>query len=146
VNKFRIFLSYGYETKKLFIEAVILLGWARVLKSLPFKKVHPSLGIRMEETPYEINESNLKILKQISYAINIMSSYTFWESKCLVQAIAAMKMLERRKIESTLYLGTSINENGKMIAHAWLRSGSIFLTGANEMEDFVVVCKFAKKI
>ena len=39
-----------------------------------------------------------------------MSRYTFWESQCLVKAIAGMKMLERRHIESTLYLGTAKDE------------------------------------
>ena len=48
-----------------------------------------------------------------------------------------MKMLERRKIESTLYLGTAKDENGKMIAHAWLRSGPFYITGAEGMERFM---------
>ena len=56
-----------------------------------------------------------------------MSKYTFWESQCLVKAIAGMKMLERRQIESTLYLGTAKDELGKLIAHAWLRSGPFIL-------------------
>ena len=43
-------------------------------------------------------------------AIHIMSRYTFWESQCLVKAIAGMKMLEKRQIESTLYLGTAKDE------------------------------------
>ena len=80
-----------------------------------------------------------RYLKQVSQAINIMSNYTFWESQCLVKAIAAMKMLERRQIESTLYLGTAKDENGKMIAHAWLRSGPFYITGAEGMEKFTVV-------
>ena len=68
-------------------------------------------------------------LSNISQAIHIMSRYTFWESQCLVKAIAAMKMLERRQIESTLYLGTAKDENGKLIAHAWLRSGPFYING-----------------
>ena len=75
-----------------------------------------------------------------------MSRYTFWESQCLVKAIAAMKMLERRQIESTLYLGTAKDEKGKLIAHAWLRSGPFYITGAEVMEKFTVVSKFAKRI
>ena len=53
-----------------------------------------------------------------------MSKYTFWESQCLVKAIAGMKMLERRNIESTLYLGTAKDAKGQMYrSDAWLRSG-----------------------
>ena len=52
-------------------------------------------------------------LASISQAIHLMSRYTFWESECLVKAIAGMKMLEKRNIESTLYLGTAKDENGE---------------------------------
>jgi hypothetical protein len=100
----------------------------------------------MDETTFRCMDSNVKIVKSISQAIHIMSKYTFWESKCLVKAIAGMKMLERRKIESTIYLGTAKDETGKMIAHAWLRSGPIFVTGFEEMSKFTVVGKFAKEI
>ncbi len=133
-------------TKLLLLEALILLGWARILKSITFSKVAPSLGEHMHETSFFQNESNNKTLKQVTQAIDLISRHTFWESKCLVRAIAAMKMLERRKIESTLYLGTAKDETGKMIAHAWLRSGPFYITGSEGMERFIVVGKFAKKI
>ena len=57
-----------------------------------------------------------------------------------------MRMLEKRGIESTLYLGTARDESGKMIAHAWLRSGPYYITGSEGMERFTVVGKFAKRI
>lgn len=146
IKKIWIFLTLGQETKRLFIEAFLLLGWARFLKMMPFSKIAPSLGEHMRETPYLHNESNTKILKQVNEAIKIMSCYTLWESQCLVKAIAAMKMLEKRKIESTLYLGTAKDEAGKFIAHAWLRSGPYYITGAEGMGKFTVVGTFAKKI
>jgi hypothetical protein len=142
--KVKHFLLYNRETKWLLIEAYLLLGWARILKNFPFSKIAPSLGKQMYETSYNITDSEKKILFKVSQAVNLMSRYTIWESMCLVKAITAMKMLEKRKIESTLYLGTAKDENGKLIAHAWLRSGPYYLTGAEGMERFVVVCKFAK--
>lgn len=122
------------------------MAWARILKAIPFSKVAPTLGVFMNETPLNYNESNGIIVRNISEAIHIMSRYTFWESQCLVRAIAAMKMLERRQIESTLYLGTAKDEKGNLIAHAWLRSGPFYITGAEVMERFIVVSKFAKRI
>ncbi|MFT4412555.1 lasso peptide biosynthesis B2 protein [Fredinandcohnia humi] len=140
------FFLANNRTKALFIEAYFMLAWARFLKAIPFSKIAPSLGESMEETPYAPVNENIKKVKNISNAIQIMSHYTFWESQCLVKAIAGMKMLERRRIESTLYLGTARDENGKMIAHAWLRSGPIYVSGAEGMEKFTVVGKFAKTI
>ncbi|MBT2686222.1 lasso peptide biosynthesis B2 protein [Bacillus sp. ISL-37] len=144
-RKVSIFLSFRFEMKMLLVEAFIFLGVARVLKGLPFAKVAPSLGLQMEETDYSMN-TDPRVLKQISQALHIMSAYTFWESQCLVKAIAGMKMLERRKVESTLYLGTAKDEEGKLIAHAWLRSGPYYISGAEGMERFSVVGKFAKVI
>ncbi|QGQ48824.1 lasso peptide biosynthesis B2 protein [Metabacillus sediminilitoris] len=135
-----------WKTKKLLIESFFYLGWARYLKSIPFSKMAPTLGNQMEETTFNPTPSYNKTLSSISRAINLMSRYTFWESQCLVKAIAAMKMLEKRNIESTLYLGTARDEKGELVAHAWLRSGPHYITGFEVMERFTVVGKFAKRI
>ena len=100
----------------------------------------------MKETSLCLNESNKRDLASVSQAIHLMSRYTFWESECLVKAIAGMKMLEKRNIESTLYLGTAKDEKGELIAHAWLRSGPFYISGAEVMERFTVVAKFAKEM
>ncbi|NHC43544.1 lasso peptide biosynthesis B2 protein [Bacillus sp. MM2020_1] len=146
LRKFRKFLSFKLSHQLLLIEAFFFLGWAGVLKSLPFAKVAPSLGEKMNETVLTQNIQHRVILQQVSNAIYVMSRHTWWESKCLVMAIAGMKMLERRKIESTLYMGMARDEDGKMIAHAWLRSGSYYVSGSAGMEKFTVVAKFAKRI
>lgn len=144
MRRMRLFLSMDLTTKLLLGEAFIELGVARVMKLVPFSKLSPHLGYHMEETSFINGVNDQKVLKNISNAVNIVSRYTFWESQCLVKAIAAMRMLKRRKIGSTLYLGTGRDEKGLLIAHAWLRSGSFYLTGAEGMENFTVVGKFAK--
>ncbi|AXI10763.1 lasso peptide biosynthesis B2 protein [Oceanobacillus sp. 143] len=146
MNKLKTFLSFNWQTKTLLFESYIYLGLARILKGLPFSRVAPSLGDQMAETAYTFHSSDKETLSLIKQAIHIMSRYTFWESQCLVKAIAAMKMLERRQIESTLYLGTAKDEKGEFIAHAWLRSGPFYVTGSEGMERFTVVSKFAKRI
>lgn len=145
MKKLRTFLSLNWKMKKLLFECYLYLGWARILKIISFSKVAPTLGIQMEETTFALNSTNKEMLSNISQTIHIVSRYTFWESQCLVKAIAAMKMLERRRIESTLYLGTTKDEKGKLVAHAWLRSGPFYLTGFEGMDKFTVVSKFAKK-
>ncbi|EGI2115026.1 lasso peptide biosynthesis B2 protein [Listeria monocytogenes] len=145
IKKVRNFLRLEMNQKLLLLEAFYYLGYGRIFKSLPFSKVAPTLGEHMKETSFSSDTyNNNVILKNISNALYMMSKYTFWESQCLVKAVAGMKMLERRRIESTLYLGTAKDEDGKLIAHAWLRSGSIFVTGSEGMERFTVVSKFSK--
>ncbi|MGG0249766.1 lasso peptide biosynthesis B2 protein [Peribacillus frigoritolerans] len=144
-KKAQTFLRLNFKTKLLYIEAFLHLGRARYLKSISFSKVAPTLGEQLKESTYELIAADKEILANVSRAINIMSRYTIWESQCLVKAMAAMKMLEKRKIDSTLYLGTAKDENGGLIAHAWLRSGPFYITGAEVMDRFTVVSKFSKK-
>ncbi|WP_066056355.1 lasso peptide biosynthesis B2 protein [Robertmurraya korlensis] len=145
MNIIKLFLVMDNRNKRLFFEAFIYLGWARYLKFLPFNQVLSRLGLVIGET--SVNRKNQKKdLILISNAINIVSKYTFWESQCLVKALAGMKMLELRGIESTIYLGTAKDNNDRLIAHAWLRSGDIYISGQESMEKFTVVGKFAKKI
>lgn len=143
--KLRSFFFLNTKSKLLFIEAYLLLGWARILKIFPFSIVAPSLGEYMNETSHYYNGENKEIIRKVSHVIHITSKYTFWESQCLVKAIAGMKMLERRSISSTLYLGTSKDETGKMIAHAWLRSGPFYISGAEGKGNFTIVGMFAKR-
>ncbi len=145
VNRLKAFLRFDRATQCVYIEAFLQLARARYLVWRPFAKVAPSLGEAMKETSHDLNGVSRAELARIHDAIQTISQYTPWESKCLVCAIAALKMLEKRKIESTLYLGTT-KEEGQLIAHAWLRSGPYVITGEEGMERFTVVGKFAKTI
>lgn len=142
----RLFTCMTFTEIRLFLETFFLLGMARFLIALPFSRISPFLGKYMDETPLDSNLSSVQIqqVKNIRHAIDVISKYTFWESKCLVKAITAMIMLKKRGIESTLYLGTA-KEKGELTAHAWLRSGDFYVTGSDVMKKFTVVAKFAKK-
>jgi hypothetical protein len=142
--KTRLLLTLDRRTVLELAEACMFMGWARYSVLRSFAKLAPSLGEPMQETSEDAAGLDKAALIRVRNAVDVMSRHTFWESKCLVRAIAAMKMLERRGIESTLYLGTARDESGGMIAHAWLRCGPYIVTGAEEMQRFAVVGKFAK--
>ncbi|WP_274648625.1 lasso peptide biosynthesis B2 protein [Paenibacillus humicola] len=144
LRKIRLLLSYDHRTVLLFAEAFLFLGWARMLLVFPFAKIAPSLGSKTAETSNELQPQEVRIIKSISSAVNIVSRHTVWDSKCLVRAIAGMKMLQRRHIGSTLYLGTARDGSGRLIAHAWLRSGPLYITGDDVMRKFAVVETFAQ--
>lgn len=145
-RKITAFFSLSSGQRLMMVEAYLFLAWARFVKLLPFSKTAPRLGTAMLETSHESKLQHEAIARMVSRSVRTMSKYTFWESQCLVKAIAAMKMLERRGIESTLYLGTAKDHNGKMVAHAWLRSGPGYVTGYEEMRRFTVVAIFGKTV
>lgn len=140
------FYSFKRETRLLMIEAYIELCCARIFKLLPMAKSSYYLGSYMEESSLNTQKSDEILLKRISEAIHIMSRHTFWESQCMVKAIAGMRMLKRRQIDCTIYFGTGKDESGEMCAHAWLRSGSYYVSGGEEKHRFTVVGKFAKNV
>lgn len=97
-------------------------------------------GIEGQESPE--NEVGWKY----TYAVNVskvvdrICSKTAWESKCLVRALTAQKLLKKKGIQSTMYLGCSM-EDGKMTAHAWLRCGKLYVTGGDGT-GYSIVDKF----
>jgi hypothetical protein len=143
---FRKFISLDFRNMLVLTEAFFELGMARILVAVPFARVAPSLGTPMIETSEQDAMEHEIILREVQKAIRIASIRTWWQSKCLVKAIAGMRMLERRGVESTLYLGTAKDETGRMIAHAWLRNGSFYICGEEGMEDFAIVGMFAKTV
>lgn len=142
IAKLSKFMKLNFKRKLLLLEAFLFLARARYLKLLPFEKVAPTLGKQSLETTIAASQND-RLIKDISSAIETVSKHTFWESACLVQAFAVIRMLNRRQIETTLYMGIARDENGKMIAHAWVRSGPLYVTGAEMMNKFTVVRTFA---
>ncbi|MEL7078450.1 MAG: lasso peptide biosynthesis B2 protein [Cyanobacteria bacterium J06643_13] len=135
-----------YRYSPLLIEAFFLLGVARlVILTLPFRWVEPYLGKRMAESSLDDLPENSNQLKRVAWAVNKISNYTPWQSKCLVRAMAAKRMLQSRRIVSTLYLGVARGSSQSLQAHAWLRSGSIYLTGGQGQTQFTVVATFAEE-
>lgn len=141
-----------YRHRYLLLETLFWLAIARLaMVTLPFRWLTLNMGERMAETPIEtLPLEQRRTLFRIAWAIRKLSPHTPWQSKCLVQAMTAKRMLQRRKINSTLYLGVLINkendpaDSDPLKAHAWLRSGRMLLTGAPGHRRFTVVATFAE--
>lgn len=97
-------------------------------------------GIEGEESPEEEKPWKYRYASNVSKVVNRICSKTAWESKCLVRALTAQQLLKMKGISSTLYLGCGHAE-GKMVAHAWLRCGKLYVTGGDGAE-YSVVDKF----
>lgn len=99
-------------------------------------------GEENRESPEEEEKAIYKYAASVSRIVNRICTKTSWESKCLVRALTAQKLLRRKHIHSTMYLGCKMDE-GKMVAHAWLRCGRMYVTGGNGVADgYAVVDKF----
>jgi Transglutaminase-like superfamily len=143
IRRLKKFARVPLGEKLLLIEAALLLALARIaIRIMPFRNIAPHLGHARAESPPQVTPEQAALAKKIGWAVVIMSRSAFWDTKCLVQAIAAQIMLKRRGIPSTLYLGVAKDETRDLIAHAWVRSGSAILTGAAGHSQFTVVSSF----
>lgn len=127
------------------IKAYILAAYYRFcVKYMPKEKLEKKMGIRDQESPVEETEENYKKIKLIAFHVNRITTHTPWESKCLVRALTLRRILLRDRINCTLYLGVKL-ENGKMAAHAWIRTGTLFPTGGTG-KGYTVVAKFCSYV
>lgn len=111
----------------------------------PFAKLAPKIGKQGVETPQEItiSDEEMNILRKVSWAVPAVCKRTPWQSKCLVQAIIAKKLLNKKNIKCTLYMGVRNDpKTSEMLAHAWLRVGRYIITGIEGHELFTVTGKF----
>ena len=134
------FIRYNNH-KSLSLQCWVYSAWYRFqILHMNTKKMKKRWGKEGVESPYEESMVNYKYAIKVSYCVNQICEKTSWESKCLVRALTAQKLLMKKRISSTLYLGCGM-EGEKMIAHAWLRCGEAYVTGGNG-EGYAVVDKF----
>ncbi|AIQ45094.1 stage V sporulation protein S [Paenibacillus sp. FSL R7-0273] len=146
LRRLHLLLTDDRAVLALLPEALWYLFIARIRLLFPFACTAPRLGRQSQETAGEVSARDAHTIKRITRAIRGGSRLTPWKSTCMVRAVAALGMLEKRGIESTLYMGVARDKQGQMIAHAWLRSGPYYVSGDDAMRGFVVVQKFAKVI
>jgi hypothetical protein len=99
----------------------------------------------MEESDVTDDPATLELGRRIGWAIAAVSKYAPWRTKCLEQALAAKAMLRRRHIPNTMYLGVARgqHEESPLGAHAWVRTGTLHVTGGARVEHYAVLSTFA---
>ncbi len=76
-----------------------------------------------DHSRYPVTEQQVKMIEKIRVAVQRTGWVSPWRNRCLVSSLAARCMLRRRKIGSELSLGVAKDPKGKLLAHAWLKSG-----------------------
>ena len=140
----KLLFEFSMEDKLLFTEAFFLTGIMRYkILHIPFDKLKTRLGKYNQESKEDISQDEYKVVMKIRNAVVNTSKYTPWESLCLVQSMTVQKMLNKRNISTTLYLGVNKDKNNEMKAHSWIRCGKVFVTGGDG-RTYATVAKFCK--
>lgn len=124
------FLRYNGE-KWMTITVYAYVAYYRLcILLLPMTRIEKMMGIRGEESEAEIRPETIKLAKLVGFHVNRVTEHLPLKRKCFVRSLTARKLLMKRGVNSTLYMGVGL-EDGKMIAHAWLRCGQLYVTGGN---------------
>jgi len=148
LRKLKTFQALPSEQKRLFLQAYRLLGTMRfAILTRKFKSLVSSLEMHREgykQPP--LTEGEMATAHQIGWAVRKAAQFTPWKSTCLVQVLAAQRMLYQRGIAGAFYLGATNSTNGDqqtLSAHAWLKCDQDFITGEPGHEQFIVVSTFS---
>lgn len=120
-----------------------LLSVKVMLQRYAFNVLTHRYGLEPADTDDEGEAENSETLRRIGWAIGRMARMVPWNSVCLDQALSAQRMLARRRMSGLLCLGVAKKEgeNGGLKAHAWVRCGSLVITGRAGHEAFTVVSR-----
>ncbi len=140
VNRWQRFRRLPGAVKWAIPEAVVLSAYYRyIILHRPFAKISPAIGVLRLETPEERPTQAVWAVKK---TVEVVSKRMPWSCTCLVQALTAKKMLNRRGLGCTLYMGVATDSAGKMEAHAWLRCGDTYVTGGNGAKRYTVTAVY----
>ena len=142
-RKTKTFICMSNKEKFYIIQTFFYTGVYRAfILFVPFNKLRKSMGKHKQESPDKIDNDTYRTARTIASRVMFVSAKTPWESKCLVQALTAQKLLKNQGISTTIYLGVR-KEGNEMKAHAWLRCGDYYVTGGTIRDQYTVVAKFA---
>lgn len=132
--------ALSWPDRWLLVEAVANLAVARLQISIvPFNRLAPGLS----RTGFGGRPDASRLAEQVGWSVRAAAGRTPWPSTCLVQAVAAKRMLQRRTIPSSLYLGVAKNAEEGLDGHAWLCYDQAFLTGKHGHERYTITAVFA---
>ena len=149
LKKARTFLSLSSDQKRLVLQAYRLLGVMRfAILTRSFKSLVAGFEVHrevLEQAP--LDPGDLATAHQIGWAVRTAVRFTPWQSTCLVQVLAAQRMLQQRGVAGVFYLGAANSgaedEAPGFLAHAWLKCGDEFITGESGHQQYTVVSAFS---
>ena len=83
-------------------------------------------------------------VRDIGWAVEAAARTLPWNTLCLTQAVAATRMLSRRGVDWVLHVGLDRDE-GELIAHAWVTSGTKVVVGGAGVARFARLVAYAPR-
>jgi hypothetical protein len=117
------------DWRYLLIASVELLAARVRISAVSAEKLLRELRAPLPVVPKHHGTPAKADVERLAWAIGVAVQYVPWRSDCLVRVLAADRWLRRHYLRANFYLGVAKDEEGALIAHAWLRYGDLTVTG-----------------
>jgi hypothetical protein len=146
-GRIRKFLALSGERRRLLLTAYIRLWSAqRALHHKPMLDIVADLRRQPPGAePDMVEQAKLNHALNVGWAVRVASRFTPRSSTCLVQALAAQRMLQEANIGGVLLIGAGRDvseDNPGFAAHAWVKCGESILTGEAGHQQYTVIGAF----
>lgn len=149
MRRIRSLLSVSPARRALALEALLALvkAWALV-RFRPFKAYAGRLGQPLQGEKPDLPPADLSLLRDLRWAVGAVNKTVGGRFTCLMQAMAAKEILNRRGVSNALVLGArrgapeELPAGDAMAAHAWLWAGERIILGGEGREGFIPVASY----
>ena len=135
------FLRAPLRGKLLAVEAAWQLLRARIDTARPASHYTPLFGRQDHDAPAPSEEQEI-LAERIGAIVARAALWMPFRAQCLQQVLAMRRMLDRRGVPATVYLGVEHGQadaaRGRR-AHAWVRTGNRIVNGNIELDRYAVV-------
>jgi len=129
-----------------YVPVWILLGMSRLaILTLDFRRIAAFLGSEAGDSPPDthLNSDQERQALEIGRVIASAALRTPWTSNCFTQAVTARIVLGLHRLPCVVFFGIARQtEKGQRLAHAWVRTGDVFVTGGSRMSGYAVLVAF----
>jgi hypothetical protein len=134
-RKFRTFYRLSFRQKFFLLLLIPLSLYSNIMLSFFRKKA------KFGEKERKLADNKLidiALVKDMSFAIRVMSQYTPWENVCRHQAYQAMLLCRFYQIPYQIFVGFKKSDEGKIEGHAWTTINGEIVTGFCKVEEYTI--------
>lgn len=135
-----------------FVPTWLMLGVVRVLiKISSFRRLVRFFGVEADPRALQgrgqISPEQEQIASNISTVVRLAAKYSPWRANCFPQALCASMLLNLYRLPFVTFMGLSREPTtAKVTAHAWVRTGSLVVTGDGQIDKYALVGCFASRV
>ena len=117
------------------VASLALLRARIVLARVPIRELIEALqNGQSDPTDMKLSTVDKERLRQLCWALATAAGNLPWRTDCLVQVIAADRILRRLGWQPEFYLGVRKDDSGSFFAHAWLKYRGVEVVGGSSHE------------